>query len=258
MTTDALALEARDVTVQFGGLRALDRVSLAVPKQSIVGMIGPNGAGKTTLFGVLSGLLAPKAGLVFLDGDDVTRASAATRARKGLARTFQRLELFGELTVREHLVLAYRVRTQRSNLLKDLVGLGRRPAEGEGAEVDRILEMLGLSELANVPATVLPLGTGRLVELARATASEPKVLLLDEPSSGLDAEETERLVDVLRRLRAERGTAMVLVEHNVDMVLNLADHITVLDFGQVIAVGDPAEIRANAAVQSAYLGTSIT
>jgi ABC-type branched-subunit amino acid transport system ATPase component len=249
MTTDALALEARDVTVQFGGLRALDRVSLAVPKQSIVGMIGPNGAGKTTLFGVLSGLLAPKAGLVFLDGDDVTRASAATRARKGLARTFQRLELFGELTVREHLVLAYRVRTQRSNLLKDLVGLGRRPAEGEGAEVDRILEMLGLSELANVPATVLPLGTGRLVELARATASEPKVLLLDEPSSGLDAEETER---------AEERTAMVLVEHNVDMVLNLADHITVLDFGQVIAVGDPAEIRANAAVQSAYLGTSIT
>ncbi|MCU1459273.1 MAG: transporter related [Actinomycetia bacterium] len=258
MSTDTLALEARDVTVQFGGLRALDNVSLSVPPNSIVGMIGPNGAGKTTLFGVLSGLLAPRAGKVFLDGADVTRASAATRARKGLARTFQRLELFGELSVREHLVLAYRVRAQRSNLLKDLVGLGRRPADGEDAEVDRILDMLGLRELAHVPTTVLPLGTGRLVELARATATEPKVLLLDEPSSGLDGEETDRLVAVLRRLRDEQGTAMVLVEHNVDMVLKLADHITVLDFGEVIATGNPEEIRANPAVQAAYLGTSVT
>ncbi len=256
--SDALALEAREVTVQFGGLRALDNVSLSVPPKAIVGMIGPNGAGKTTLFGVLSGLLTPKSGKVFLDGTDVTRSSAATRARKGLARTFQRLELFGELTVREHLVLAYRVRNQRSNLLKDLVGLGRRPAEGEGAEVDRILEMLGIRDLAHVPATVLPLGTGRLVEVARAAASAPKVLLLDEPSSGLDADETDRLVDVLRRLRAEEGTTMVLVEHNVDMVLGLVDHVTVLDFGQTIATGTPAEIRANPAVQNAYLGTSIT
>jgi len=258
MTADAPALEARDVTVQFGGLRALDNVSLSVPPQSIVGMIGPNGAGKTTLFGVLSGLLAPRAGKVFLDGSDVTRSSAARRARKGLARTFQRLELFNELTVREHLVLAYRVRTQRSNLLKDLAGLGHRPARGEHAEVDRILALLDLRQLADVPVSVLPLGTGRLVELARAAASKPKVLLLDEPSSGLDVEETDRLVDVLRRLCAEEGTAMVLVEHNVDMVLKLAGHITVLDFGQVIATGAPEAIQTDATVQNAYLGTSFT
>jgi ABC-type branched-subunit amino acid transport system ATPase component len=258
VTADAPALEARDITVQFGGLRALDNVSLSVPPQTIVGMIGPNGAGKTTLFGVLSGLLAPRAGRVFLDGSEVTRLSAEARARKGLARTFQRLELFNELTVREHLVLAYRVRMQRSNLFKDLAGFGHRPARGERAEVDRILDLLDLRQLADVPVLVLPLGTGRLVELARAAASKPKVLLLDEPSSGLDADETDRLVDVLRRLCAEEATAMVLVEHNVDMVLKLADHITVLDFGQVIATGAPEAIQTDATVQNAYLGTSLT
>jgi branched-chain amino acid transport system ATP-binding protein len=252
-------LEARDVTVRFGGLVALDHVSLAVPERAIVGLIGPNGAGKTTCFGVLSGLQRPRTGSVHLRGDDVTRASPQRRARRGLARTFQRLELFSELTVREHLVVAYR-RGRRNIALRlalDCVGAGARPYPGEDAAVDEILDRVGLRRLAHAPAASLPLGTGRLVELARALASEPRVVLLDEPSSGLDAHETATLASVLRQLRDEHGLALVLVEHNVDMVLELADRVTVLDFGKVIAEGTGPEIRASDAVQAAYLGTGV-
>jgi ABC-type branched-subunit amino acid transport system ATPase component len=253
--SQAPVLEVRDVTVTFGGLRALSGVSLSVPPKGVVGLIGPNGAGKTTLFGVVSGLVRPRSGRVLLDGVDVTRASAQARARRGLARTFQRLELFGDLSVREHLVVAYRTRARRARLALDLVGLGRRPFPGEREEVAALLALLDLEEVADVPARSLPLGTGRLVEVARAVAARPRVLLLDEPSSGLDAEETARLTDVLVKLRAERGIALLVVEHNVEMVLGLAERVTVLDFGEVIAEGTPAEIRANPAVQAAYLGT---
>jgi branched-chain amino acid transport system ATP-binding protein len=251
-------LEARDVTVKFGGLTALDAVTLEVPERAIVGLLGPNGAGKTTCFGVLSGLLRPKSGRVAIEGVDVTRTSPQRRARRGVARTFQRLELFPELTVREHLVVAYRSgrRNVAVRLFLDAVGLGARSYPGEDDAVDGILEQLGLTRLASAPAATLPLGTGRLVEIARALATEPKVLLLDEPSSGLDASETEALVAVFRQLRDERGISLVLVEHNVEMVLGLADHVTVLDFGKWIADGTAAEIRASAAVQAAYLGTS--
>jgi ABC-type branched-subunit amino acid transport system ATPase component len=249
-------LEARDITVTFGGLVALDAVSLSAPPDRIVGLLGPNGAGKTTLFGVLSGLLRPRAGRVLMSGDDVTTAPPPTRAKKGLARTFQRLELFHELTVRQHVVLAHRVRHRRANLLGDLLGLGSRPGPGEDDAVDATLELLDLGRLANVSARALPLGTGRLVEVARAVAVEPSVLLLDEPSSGLDVNETTQLGEVLRRLRDERGIALVLVEHNVEFVLGLADEVTVLDFGSVIAHGPPAAIRQDPKVQAAYLGTT--
>ena len=253
-------LEAIDVTVRFGGLVALDRVGLTVPAATIVGLIGPNGAGKSTLFGVLSGLIRPRAGTVRIDGNDVTRASPQARARLGVARTFQRLELFGELTVRQQLVVAYRAKRRRTlldlarTLPLDLLGLGNRPAPGEDATVDGTLELLGLTSVASVSAGAIGLGTGRLVEVARALASQPRVLLLDEPSSGLDARETDELAEVLARLRAEAGVALVLVEHNVGMVLGLADDVTVLDFGEVIARGPAAAIRADAAVQAAYLG----
>jgi branched-chain amino acid transport system ATP-binding protein len=248
-------LEARDTVVRFGGLVALDDVSLSVGDGQIVGLIGPNGAGKTTLFGVLSGLLRPGGGVVMIDGADVTRASPQARARRGLARTFQRLELFGELTVREHLVVAYRGSSRRmGQLALDLVGLGSRPRAGEDETIDEIIAMLGLGAVAGVPAAALGLGTGRLVEIARALAARPRVLLLDEPSSGLDQRETEALAGVLRQLRAERGVAIVLVEHDVEMVLGVADAVTVLDFGRVIADGPPAEIRRSEIVQAAYLG----
>ena len=249
-------LVAEDVTVRFGGVVALDDVSFHVTEGSIAGLVGPNGAGKTTLFGVLSGLMRPRTGRVLLRGRDVTRASPQQRARLGLARTFQRLELFTELTVREHLVVASRTREHRDRRFwADLVGLGRRPSPGEGETVDGLMELLGLTAVASRPVALLPLGTGRLVEVARALATGPVVVLLDEPTAGLDAHETERLATALRRARTERGVAFVVVEHNVELVLGLSERVTVLDFGKVIAAGAPAGIRTSEAVQSAYLGT---
>jgi branched-chain amino acid transport system ATP-binding protein len=254
--SDAL-LSAERITVRFGGVVALDGVDLAVPATSIVGLVGPNGAGKTTLFGVLSGLLGPRAGRVVLGGVDVTRATPQRRARLGLARTFQRLELFSELTVREHLVVAHRVRQRRDRtLLRDLAGLGRHPSAGEDEAVDALLDLLGLRDVAALPVPTVPLGTGRIIELARALATDPRVVLLDEPTSGLDVHETQQVAAALRAARADRGAALVLVEHDVELVLELCDDVTVLDFGKVIAHGPPAEIRGSAEVQAAYLGTT--
>ena len=263
-TTDAVleapALAADDVSVHFGGVVALDHVGLSVPIGSTVGLVGPNGAGKTTLFGVLSGLIRPRNGRVSMNGVDVTRRSPQTRARRGLSRTFQRMELFTELTVREHLVVARRVKEGRESLLgtvRDLSGFGERPGPGEDDAVDEILALLGLDGLADRPALSVPLGTGRLLEVGRALAAEPTVMLLDEPSSGLDVHETEQLGDALRRVREERGIAFVLVEHNVEFVLGLSDRVTVLDFGRVLVEGTPEEIRISPEVQAAYFGAPI-
>jgi ABC-type branched-subunit amino acid transport system ATPase component len=259
-TTQAPLLAAEAVTVRFGGVVALDGVSLDVPVGSTVGLVGPNGAGKTTLFGVLSGLLRPRSGRVMMNGSDVTRRTPQYRARRGLARTFQRMELFTELTVRDHLVLARRVREGRERILgmaRDMSGFGERPGPGEDDSVEAILELLGLTTVADRPALAIPLGTGRLLEVARALAAEPTVMLLDEPSSGLDVHETEQLGDALRRVRQDRGTAFVLVEHNVEFVLDLSDRVTVLDFGSVLVEGTPEEIRTSAKVQAAYFGAPL-
>jgi branched-chain amino acid transport system ATP-binding protein len=253
-TEAGAVLEAHGVTVRFGGLTALADVSLAVPLQSIVGLVGPNGAGKTTLFGVLSGILNPTAGSVSLHGQDVTRASPQERAQAGLARTFQRTELFADLTVREHLVLAYRARHARPRLWAELLGRSTGNRAAEQARVDQLLGVLGLTPVADRPARALPLGTGRLVEVGRALATDPSVILLDEPSSGLDVHETEQLAATLRRARAEQGVALVLVEHDLDLVLGLSDVVTVLDFGILIATGTPAEVRADPRVRAAYIG----
>ncbi len=249
-------LEARGITVRFGGLLALDDVSVSVAEGSIVGLMGPNGAGKTTLFGVLSGLLRPRSGRVLIDGVDVTGEPPQRRARRGVARTFQRLELFGELTVRDHLVVAHRAHHRHRRLVADLVGRGARPGPGEIGRVEEILDLLGLRDIAGVPAGVLPLGTGRLVEVARAVATGARIVLLDEPSSGLDSSETEQLGVVFRRLRDVEGTALLLVEHNVEFLLGLSDRVTVLDFGQLIAEGTPDDVRSRPQVQAAYLGGS--
>jgi ABC-type branched-subunit amino acid transport system ATPase component len=259
-STVAPLLAADGVTVRFGGVVALDRVSLAVPVGSTVGLVGPNGAGKTTLFGVLSGLIRPRDGRVTMGDADVTHRSPQTRARRGLARTFQRMELFTELTVREHLVVARRVKDRRERLLgmaRDVTGFGERAGPGEDAAVDEILGLLGLGDLADRPALSVPLGTGRLLEVARALAAEPTVMLLDEPSSGLDVHETQQLGDALRLVRQERGTAFVLVEHNVEFVLDLSDRVTVLDFGRVLIEGGPDEIRTSPEVQAAYFGAPV-
>ena len=250
-------LDAQGITVRFGGIVALDNVDFQAEEHSITGLVGPNGAGKTTLFGVLSGLLRPRTGQVTLDGTDVTRASPQRHTKLGLARTFQRLELFGEMTVREHLVVAHRVRQRRDRtLIRDLLGLGSRPTEDEEETISGILSLLGLESVAEQPVVLLPLGTGRIVEIARALATGPKIVLLDEPTSGLDVHETEQVATALRAARDQRGVAFVMVEHDVELVLQLSEHVTVLDFGRVIARGGAAEIRASEEVQAAYLGSA--
>jgi ABC-type branched-subunit amino acid transport system ATPase component len=255
MTTPLL--DARAVTVQFGGVVALDAVDFAANEGAITGLVGPNGAGKTTLFGILSGLIRPKAGQVTLGDVDITRMSPQKRTRLGLARTFQRLELFGEMTVREHLVVAHRVRDKRDRtLVRDLLGLGSRPSPREDDAVDSILALLGLDGVAERPVVLLPLGTGRIVEIARALATEPRVVLLDEPTSGLDVHETAQVATALRGARDDRGVAFVVVEHDVELVLEISEAITVLDFGKVIAQGTPSDIRSSDAVQAAYLGST--
>jgi branched-chain amino acid transport system ATP-binding protein len=249
-------LEAKNVTVRFGGLVALNDVSVSVPPGTIVGLVGPNGAGKTTLFGVLSGLLNPNAGEVFLDGQKITKKAPAKRARLGLARTFQQLELFMGLTVREHIVLGYRVRNQRRRLWSDLVTAGAlHPASTtEHDRVDQLVELLGLTSVANTSASVLPLGTARRVEVARALATGPSVVLLDEPSSGLDGHETSQLGAALRTVVEQEHVSLLLVEHDVAMVLGLSSEVAVLDFGVRIAYGSPDQIRNDPQVRAAYLG----
>ena len=250
------AIEARNITVRFGGLVALSDVSLSVPPASIVGLVGPKGAGKTTLFGVLSGLLRPQGGEVFLGGKKVTGASPSKRARLGLARTFQQLELFMGLTVREHIVLGYRVRNERRRLWTDLVTAGAlHPSSAdEQARVDQLIDLLGLRGVVDSAAAVLPLGTARRVEVARALATGPSIVLLDEPSSGLDGHETAQLGAALRTVVEQEDVSLLLVEHDVAMVLGLSSEVAVLDFGVRIAYGTPDEIRNDPAVRAAYLG----
>lgn len=251
-------LTASGITVRFGGLTALSDVGLEVPTGTIVGLVGPNGAGKSTLFAVLSGLLRPANGRVFLRGKDVTNASPQLRAREGLARTFQQPELFMGLTVREHLVLAHRVRFARQRLWRDMMDPRSLLPAGkvENERVDQLLELLDLTHVAQASVGALPLGTSRLVEIARALATRPDLVLLDEPLSGLDMRESENLASVFRRVVAndEHRVSLLMVEHDVATVLSLSSKIFVLDFGELIASGTPAEIRGNAAVRSAYLG----
>jgi branched-chain amino acid transport system ATP-binding protein len=250
------ALQARDVTVRFGGLVALSDVSISVPPATIVGLVGPNGAGKTTLFHVVSGLLRPQRGEVYLSGKRVTRATPAKRARLGLARTFQQLELFMGLTTREHIVLGYRVRHAHRRLWSDLLTAGalHRESREEQQRVDHLVDLLGLTSVAGTQVASLPLGTARRVEVGRALATDPSIVLLDEPSSGLDLNETAQLSAALRTVAAEEQVSMLLVEHDVAMVLGLSSFVSVLDFGECIAEGTPDEIRINPAVRAAYLG----
>lgn len=253
---DTARLSCQDVTVRFGGLLAVNDVSLAVPSAGIVGLVGPNGAGKSTLFAVFSGLLRPTRGVVRLDGEDVTDASPQHRATLGLARTFQHPELFAGLTVRDHLVLAHRVRHEKSRVWSDLFTAAslHRPATSEQERVDGLIELLGLGPVAARPAVGMPLGVARLIELGRALATDPNVLLLDEPSSGLDSAESEQLEATLTRVAREREISVLLVEHDVELVMRMCATIHVLDFGSCIAHGTPTQIRADAGVRAAYLG----
>lgn len=236
-------LQVDDVTVTFGGIRALVDVALDVESGRITGLIGPNGAGKTTLFDVITGLRRPQRGRVLLDGVDVTSNGPRTRARLGIGRTFQRLEIFGSLSVLDNVLVAV-----------ENSGVHGRAARERGME---LLQRVGLAQEAPVHADVLPTGQARLLELARALACSPKLLLLDEPFSGLNSTESDRLGDLLEEL-AGGGLAILLVEHDMEMVMRLCSRLYVLSFGTVIASGAPADIKADPAVQEAYLGAPAT
>jgi branched-chain amino acid transport system ATP-binding protein len=252
------ALAAEGITVRFGGLMALNNVSIDVAPGAIAGLVGPNGAGKSTLLGVLSGLLRPNTGQVWLQGKDVTSTSPRARAGRGLARTFQQPELFLGLTVREHLVVAYRARVSPHRMWRDMFDPRSLlpPSKAENERIDGLLEMLRLTRVAKAPVAALPLGILRLVEVARALASDPQVLLLDEPLSGLDIKASENLLGVFRQIVDQPGheVSLIMVEHDVAAVLSLSDIVFVLDFGERIAVGSPEEIRNDPAVRAAYLG----
>lgn len=237
-------LSVEDVVVQFGGVTAVNKASFEVFGGRITGLIGPNGAGKTTCFNVISGLQKPTKGKVRFQGRNITGTPVHRRAKRGIGRTFQRLEAFGSLSVRENVRVAHDIHAGVLGIVK--------PAK---ADVDHLLERVGILAYADERADSIPTGTARLLELARCLAGDPKLLLLDEPSSGQDESETDAFGELLKDLAAE-GRAILMVEHDMDLVMAVCDEIHVLDFGTIIASGDPGMIRTDPAVQKAYLGYS--
>jgi branched-chain amino acid transport system ATP-binding protein len=246
-------LSARGIRKRFAGIVALDDVDIDVEAGERVGLIGPNGAGKTTLFNCILGVIRTDGGTVELDGEDVSGLRVHNRARRGIGRTFQRIELFADTTVREHLLIAERVRGGEGRFWKDLLGLGG-PTSDEIARCDEVLELLGLADSADEPIERLSLGKGRLVEVGRALMTQPKLLLLDEPSSGLDRMETAALAETLRSVQAEHGFAILLVEHDIELVAAFTTRCYVLDFGKLLTSGPTAEVMGSAEMRRAYLG----
>jgi branched-chain amino acid transport system ATP-binding protein len=253
--TGSNVLEVAGVTVRYGGVVALDDVSLDLRAGEVHGVIGPNGAGKTTLFDVISGVRRPTAGTVRLDGEDVSSRSAAWRSRHGLRRTFQRQQVFGALTVADNLRTAVEGDRRRGGVLRDLVGAADWHRDRSVDErVDEMLDRCHLAPIRDLPAGSLPIGAARMVELARALIGDPTVLLLDEPTSGLGEAETELMGEAIRDVVAAGRCGVLLVEHDVPFVMGLSSRITVLDLGRTIANGTPEQVRDDPAVIAAYLG----
>jgi branched-chain amino acid transport system ATP-binding protein len=251
--TDTHLLDAVDVSRRFGGVSALNGVTLHADEAEIVGLIGPNGAGKSTFFDCIYGTIRPNSGRITFAGRDLSLQPEYRRSRLGLGRTFQRIELFPGMTACDHLLVAGRSQQRDGGVLRDLAGRGRI-TQAERDEALGVLEMLGIADEAERPIEALSLGHGRLVELGRALMTKPRLLLLDEPSSGLDRAETTAMVDVLRLVRERHHTAIVLVEHDVEMVAEVTERVYVLDIGRLIAEGPTNDVLDDPIVRQAYLG----
>jgi branched-chain amino acid transport system ATP-binding protein len=256
MTANATpVLEVRDLTLRFGSVTAFADVSFDVNRGELFAVIGPNGAGKTSLFNVLSRAYIPTEGSVRFDGADLLRMRISALAAAGVARTFQNLGLFGDLTVLEN-VLIGRHHLMRSGTLRSGLWLGyaRREERRHRAAALEALEFAGIGHYAPAPVGILPFGIQKRVEIARALAMEPKLMLLDEPVAGMSMAEREEITALVRRLHHERGLTLLLVEHDMGMVMRIAQRVLVLDFGRIIAIGTPAEVQRDERVIRAYLG----
>jgi len=238
------------VCKSFGGIQAVHTITFDVASGECVGLVGPNGAGKTTLF---NWQLRPESGEVLFEGASLVGLPTFKRARLGIGRTYQKVEVFTDMSVRDHLMVAERARRGEGRLWRDLLNLSK-PTVDEMERVEAILELVGITYLADTSVNALGLGHCRLVELARALASEPKILLADEPSSGLDLHETAEVAAVLRTVQRERGTAVLLVEHDLTMVADVVDRVIVMDLGAMLAEGNFDEVMADPLVRHAYLG----
>ncbi len=250
-----MLLEVRGVGKSFGGLTALKEATLSAEEGRIYALIGPNGAGKTTLLNIISGIHVPDTGEVFFSGEAVTGLSPDRIARKGLSRTFQHVELFDGMSVVENVMVGRYPKT-RSGFFSSGLRLpgGVREERETKKRGEEILEYVGLGHRMNEHAANLPIGEQRVLEIGRALATEPKLLLLDEPAAGLNIKETRNLGLLIRRIRDERGITVLLVEHDMDLIMGISDRITVINFGEVIAEGTPLEIQKNPEVIAAYLG----